>query len=362
MKNLLLTLVCLMAVAPLSGAGLMPQNVNARLSTAVQSPYDLCFYLEQQQWDQVDAVIKRVPSNYQFDTYKQNTPLMVAIELYAKRVADKPKSFWQTTAGGLVKMVAGSALVVLGMAGIGGRGNDYMDPFKAWMRLANEDLNAPAAPAAQAAANNLPVQQQQNNQQAPQQNNQQALNNQPQARPAVAAGWLPQIENRVVQMIDNNEGQVQQLLNNANQAVPDVRDGVREMREGVRDMRQQINELGPRVGRTFDNVNRTMRVTQIWAARLLGFAALAVGIRFCWQGGQKLKSMLSFHSRSDELEHYKDVILQLLHREDLVLGTQNNDGETALSLVRKHMSESMRDREAYQLFADIEQLILIRGA
>jgi hypothetical protein len=315
MKTIRLMFAFLVATAPVAIAGLIPQPVNARLSSSVQSPYDLCFYLEQQQWDQVDAVIKRVPSNYQFDVYKQNTPVMVAIDLYAKRIADKPKSFWQTTAGGAVKMVFGSAMVVLGMATLGGgRGNDYMDPIKSWIRMANEDVNAPEA-----------------------------------QRPAVPRVNIPAPENAGVRG-GNFAGEA------GNQAAHFIH----ELRQS--NVPGQASAALHQISEVADQASKSMRSVKIWGARTLGILSLALGVKFCWEGGQKLKSMLSFHSRSSEIEHFQEVINQLLHREDLNLATQNADGETALSLVRKHMASSMRDREAYQLLADVEQLILIRGA
>jgi hypothetical protein len=286
---------------PLQGVALVPAPANLRLSAAVQSPYDLCFYLEQQQWDQVEAVIKRVPTNYQFDIYKNNTPLMVAIDLYAKRIADKPKTFWQTTLGGAVQMVIGSGLVVLGMATTGGRGDDYKKPFDTWFKVAHEDLDEEQQKKAEAPAAQVPPDK----------------------------SWIS---------VSSAAHRAQ------HQTMPKVEAAVE------------------RIEKVADEVHKTVRQGKIWGARLLGMAALAGGAYCCWQGGQRLKSIFSLHNRSTELEHYQKLINELLHRDDLNLGVQNNDSETALTLIRRHMAANLKDREAYQLLSDIEQLILIRQA
>jgi len=259
-----------------------------------------------------------------------------------------------TTAGGAAKMALGSILVVLGMAFTGGResnlGANLLQSLQSGIEAAGQDVNAPAGarPLAAPAPQPQPVV-------PPPQIQQANIGNAPAVEPA-----FPLYDAGV---------QGAHMAYEVRQAMPHVVNAVHRADQGIQRVEQVVQQAAPRVNVALDQVgeaagtvSRFGRAAHIWFYRGLGFAALLAGIRFCWQGGQKLKSMLSFHGRSDELEHYKDVIVQLLHREDLILGTQNSDGETALSLVRKHMANSTRDREAYQLFADIEQLILIRGA
>lgn len=456
--------------APENSAASQPE----RLVSVAQSPYDFRFYIEQGEWDQVDATLRRIPTNYQFDAYKRNTPLMMVIDLFAQKAADKPKSIWQTAVGGAVKACSGAALVVVGLAlALRAKNNisaaqSAAAPKAPRVRFggvedvddaAVSDDEADEKEAAAAPRVRLKQPQYQDQTDAIRQKMEadkkadghraqaelHAIDAKRQADAKVEADEqesvnplkiikgeaqgifkpLAQVGHRAVDIVNermhkihnddikptvravkeaamNLENRAASVATSVHEAVEDARDTMHKVDQALDDTAKEAKKIARETRATMKEARKTMRqgardVSKMRQAATQGIEAVSnnvqegvdllreqgntawllgtvlgqgIGAAGCWftglwagwKGIKNIRSLISLPQRAQDLNKFRSLITDLLHRKDVNLGIQNSDGETALQMVRRYMAENMDDRENYQLLSEVEQLIMIRQA
>jgi hypothetical protein len=454
MKRVLASVLFL--ATALQAATAVPQNSAAsqqpRLVSVAQSPYDFRFHVEQGEWDQVDAALRRIPTNYQFDAYKGNTPLMMVIDLFAHKVADKPKSIWQTAVGGVAKACGGAALVVIGLAFALRAKNNWnaakpaapkaprvapVDPKPADVDDADEsddeaeEKGAAAQPRVrqepppyedqtEAIRQKMDAAKKEDQHRAAQE--QKDLDAKKRAADGAAAAAqnsyfkVTPLAERLRPAVDNLKSQIHDIryqdfkpaLHTVEEAAMDIKNraaafaasaqgGVEDARDAMHEAKKEAKNLSKKAKKVLKSTNQAAKkagdaakkigdaAEQIGDAAekigiaaecgtefytngsvilrgLGGFGLLFTGLWSGWKGFKDIKSLVGLPKREQDLKKFRSLIVDLLHRQDINLGAQNSDGETALQMIRRHMAEHIDDRENYQLLSEVEQLIMIRSA
>lgn len=289
----------------------------AAAETNSRSPYELLNRLEARDQNGVTELLKHIPVNTQFNP-QGNTVLMTAIDMYAKRLAQRSS----------IEFEVGKAVACV--AALGG----CMATLRVPYRPMDEHKSVPN-PAAARPANPPPPPAY-----VPQPQAQGHSNwRDPLGSVRLATDILAQTCARVNHLLDEFGGAIR------------VEAG-RETMQAVEDAADAIKKASLEAGKNI-SVSRYYMQTGV----LISCAAAAV-----WLGIKTLQNYLSIRKHEqryqEDIALYESIIDELLSHQDLNFDITNDAGETVADLMRRLVMRHANDEEIMARLLTIERKIL----